>query len=150
MEIWAKATQKLASAPVYGDGESQEAMVAFSENIDFLLSIIEDNRNIPVMLVDENDNILQYRNFKLPEPIDSISPYKLTDVNKAFLAEKLQELKHSNNHIEINIDENTVQHLYYEDSTLLKRILFYPNIQLAVMVVFVLIVYFAVVTTKKG
>ena len=150
MEIWAKATQKLASAPVYGDGESQEAMVAFSENIDFLLSIIEDNRNIPVMLVDENDNILQYRNFKLPEPIDSISPYKLTDVNKAFLAEKLQELKHSNNHIEINIDENTVQHLYYEDSTLLKRILFYPNIQLAVMVIFVLIVYFAVVTTKKA
>ena len=154
MEIWAEATKQLASAPVFtADPMSDvgsEVTPQSTTNIDFLLGIIEGNRNIPVLLVDANDNILQYRNFRLPEPVDSLAPFELSPTNAEFLQNKLNALRHTKNHIVINIDANTVQHLYYEDSTLLRRISFYPNIQLAVMVVFVLIVYFAVVTTKKA
>ena len=56
MEIWANATKALTSAQ--------------SSDIDFYLSIIKNNNNIPVLLVDDNDNILMSRNFKMPEPVD--------------------------------------------------------------------------------
>lgn len=154
MEIWAQATKQLASAPLFfGETDSLDIQTPQmpSSDIDFLLGIIEDNRNIPVLLVDANDNILDYRNFRLPEPVEGLAMFdQLSQTNKDFLTKKLSVLKGSKNHIVINIDERTTQHLYYEDSTLLKRISYYPNIQLAVMVIFVLIVYFAVVTTKKA
>ena len=154
MEIWAQATKQLASAPLFfGETDSLDIQTPQmpSSDIDFLLGIIEDNRNIPVLLVDANDNILDYRNFRLPEPVEGLAMFdQLSQTNKDFLTKKLSVLKGSKNHIVINIDEPTTQHLYYEDSTLLKRISYYPNIQLAVMVIFVLIVYFAVVTTKKA
>ena len=60
MEIWANATKALTSAQ--------------SSDIDFYLSIIKNNNNIPVLLVDDNDNILMSRNFKMPEPVDSLTP----------------------------------------------------------------------------
>ncbi len=43
-----------------------------------------------------------------------------------------------------------MQHLYYEDSTLLRRMSWYPLIQLVVMLAFVAVVYFAVLSTKKA
>ena len=153
MEIWANATKQLAAAPVFMPTDSLGAEMAFTmsgNDIDFLLGIIEGNRNIPVLLIDNNDNILQYRNFRLPEELDSLAPYDLSEKNRLFLEDKLAALKQTKNHIVINIDANTQQHLYYEDSTLLKRISYFPNIQLAVMVIFVLIVYFAVMSTKKA
>ena len=54
------------------------------------------------------------------------------------------------NQIPIVIDNKNVQYLYYEDSTILKRLAYYPYIQLVVMLIFVIIVYFAVITTKKA
>ena len=39
----------------------------------------------------------------------------------------------TNNKIEIKIDDHTTQHLYYEDSTTLRRLAWFPYIQLAVM-----------------
>lgn len=43
-----------------------------------------------------------------------------------------------------------MQHLYYEDSTLLKRLSYYPYVQLLVMLAFIAVVYFAVLSTKKA
>ena len=148
MEIWAEATKALATVPTTTAASPDGYMP--QSDIEFYLGIIEENRNIPVLLVDDNDNILQYRNFKLPDqPKDSIMPV-LTERDKQFLRDKLAAMKHSKNHIEIQITPQTTQHLYYEDSTLLKRISYFPNIQLAVMVIFVAIVYFAVMSTKKA
>ncbi len=137
MEIWANATKALTSAQ--------------SSDIDFYLSIIKNNDNIPVLLVDDKDNILMSRNFNdLPEPVDSLMPDNLSDANRAFLAEKLKELKSTRNHIPIRIDDHTTQHIYYEDSTLLTSMSYFPRIQLGVMILFVIIVYFAVMSTKKA
>lgn len=52
--------------------------------------------------------------------------------------------------IEINLGDGEKQYLYYDDSILLKRLSFYPYVQLGVMVLFVLIVYFALISTKKA
>ena len=143
MQIWADATKELVSMSV--------ATESAPANVNFLLSIIEANDNIPVLLVDENDNILDHRNFQLPDANDSVSYYgMLSEVNKAFLDDKLRGLKHSSNRIDIQIDEDITHNLYYEDSTLLRRLQFYPYVLLGVLVVFVLVVYFALMSIKKA
>lgn len=140
MEIWANATKQIATAGIDGS----------TTDIDFLLNIIEANRNIPVLLVDDLNNIILHRNFKLPEPVDNLAPYEITPANQAFLQSKLQDLQNSSNKIEINIDKNTTQYLFYEDSILLKRLHYYPYIQILVMLIFIAVVYFAVISMQKA
>ena len=143
MQIWADATKELATASFASDSAS-------TANVNFLLGIIEANDNIPVLLIDDSDNILLHRNFTLPEPPDSLALYELAPVNENFLKEKLKNLKNTSNHIEIQIDESITQHLYYEDSTLLRRLLFYPYVLIGVLGVFILVVYFALISIKKA
>ena len=147
MEIWANATKALATAPMSTD---DNGMAMQSGDIDFYLGIIEKNDNIPVLLVDEDNNILMHRNFDLPEPVDTLNPMTLSPANETFLQDKLSHLRNSRNHILIKIDDQITQHLYYEDSTLLTSMSYYPRIQLLVMILFVALVYFAVLTIKKA
>lgn len=147
MEIWANATKALATAPMSTD---DNGMAMQSGDIDFYLGIIEKNDNIPVLLVDEDNNILMHRNFDLPEPVDTLNPMTLSPTNETFLQDKLSRLRNSRNHILIKIDDQITQHLYYEDSTLLTSMSYYPRIQLLVMILFVALVYFAVMTIKKA
>ncbi len=141
MEIWADATRELATM-----GSDPEAPAT---DVDFLLRIIEANHNIPVLLVDDKGEILQHRNFRLPEPEDSLT-FEITPTNMAFLQKKLHQLQDGNNKIEINIDTRTKQYLYYEDSTLLRQLAYYPYIQLAVLALFIAIAYFALMSVKKA
>ena len=140
MQIWADATKEIidtSNAAIDGEGGDVD--------VEFLLSIIEANRNIPVLLVDDHDNILDKRNFDLPDKNDEFS---LT--NQQFLEQKLHDLKGSTNVIEIEISPENRQYLYYEDSTLLKSLSIYPYIQLLVMLAFIAVVYFAVTSTKRA
>lgn len=142
MQIWANATREIVSM-----GNADEP----AGNIDFLLSIIEENRNIPLLLTDDAGNIINHRNFTdLPEPVDSMQPLYISPANMEFLRKKLASMSQTPNVIHIIITQGEVQHLYYEDSTLLKSLSFYPYVQLAVMLAFILVVYFAVTSTKKA
>jgi len=138
MEIWADATRELTTST--------------DTDVDFLFRIIRGNKNIPVLLVDDSGNIIEQRNFKLPEPADTAKMMidEYTQVNKAFLAKKLKKLRNSTNSIEIKIDDSTRQMLYYEDSDVLRRLAYYPYIQLAVMLLFLGIAYFALISVKKA
>jgi len=137
MQIWADATREIASADS-------------STNLDFLLSIIKGNRTIPVILVDDSDNILDHLNFDLPESNDTLPPWELTAENEKFLRGHLASLKKSANVIHIAISPGVSQHLYYEDSLLLRRLSYFPYVQLGVMAVFVFVVYYAVSATKRA
>ena len=137
MQIWADATREIASADS-------------STNLDFLLSIIKGNHTIPVILVDDADNILDHLNFDLPESNDTLPPWELTEANERFLRHRLESLKKSENVIHIIIAPGADQHLYYEDSLLLRRLSYYPYVQLIVMAVFVFTVYYAVSATKRA
>ena len=137
MEIWADATRELTTST--------------ETDVDFLFRIIHGNRNIPVLLVDDGDNIIEQRNFKLPEPADTAKMIdEYSAVNKTFLTKKLDKLRNSTNKIEIKIDDSTSQMLYYEDSDVLRRLAYYPYIQLAVMLLFLGIAYFALISVKKA
>ena len=142
MEIWADATREIVSATYDEAG----APVDF----DFLLRIIQANRTIPVVLTDEAGNIIDHRNFVLPEPVDSLNPLALSPANEQFLRGKVAQLSHTSNVIDIAVAPGVNQRLYYEDSTLLKRLSYYPYVVIAVMAAFVFVVYFAVISTKKA
>ncbi|MCM1356591.1 MAG: ATP-binding protein [Staphylococcus sp.] len=141
MQIWADATSEIVNL-----GSSD----APASNVDFLLTIIERNRNIPVLLTDDGGNIIMQRNFSLPEPVDSLSLFSLSDVNRKFLEGKLNKLRNSPNVIEIDMGEAGKQWLYYEDSKVLKSLSFYPYVQVVVLLAFVLIVYYAVSSSKRA
>nr|MBD5376646.1 HAMP domain-containing histidine kinase [Bacteroides sp.] len=154
MQIWADATKEIISMsnlPDAGPDGEEEELPPPAPNIDFLLSIIEENRNIPVLLTDDRGNIINHRNFRnLPEPVDSLQPLYISKANMEFLRAKLRELQQTTNVIHIIISPGETQHLYYEDSTLLKSLSYYPYIQIGVMLAFILVVYFAVLSTKKA
>ncbi len=138
MEIWADATKAIANPDSSAD------------NIDFLLSIIQSNRNIPVLLTDSEGNILDQRNFDLPELPDTLQPLFISETNLTFLNKRLKALRNTSNVIPIDIPGGESQYLYYEDSRLLRMLGYYPYIQVIVMLVFVVVVYFAVISTKKA
>lgn len=142
MQIWADATREI----IYSVADSDAPAV----DIDFLLRIIESNTTIPVLLTDNDGNILQHRNFDLPQPVDSLNPDEISTVNEEFLKAKLDKLSHSPNVIDIEAGPEISQHLYYEDSTLLKRLSLYPYVIIAVMIAFVAVVYFAMLSTKRA
>ncbi len=103
-----------------------------------------------MVLTDNEGNILLHRNFDLPEPVDSLSPYLISPVNEAFLRGKLSRLRNRSNVIHIIISPDNFQYLYYDDSKLLRRLSYYPYIQLFVMLAFIFVVYYAVSSTKRA
>ncbi len=142
MQIWADATREIVNSGA--DDDTNPAMM------DFLLSIIEDNRNIPVLLTDAEDNILMHRNFNLPENADSLAPFEISEANEKFLQKKLKALRDTPNRIEIDMGITGKQFLYYEDSRLLRSLNYYPYVQVLVLLAFILIVYYAVSSTKRA
>ena len=142
MQIWADATKQIADI-----GQSD---VGTDADIDFLFGIIERNHTIPVLLTDDDGNILMHRNFDLPDELDSLAPWALTPANELFLRRKVDDLRNRANVIHIIITSDNLQHLYYDDSKLLRRLSYYPYIQLFVMLVFIFVVYYAVNSTRRA
>lgn len=125
IEIWAEATRQFILADE-------------NTNIDFILSIIEGNTTIPVVIVDEKDQLLHSRNI--------VEPRK----NKEeFYREKIANLKSKREAIVVNLGE-TKQYIYYDDSLLLRQLYYFPYIQLGVIIIFLLISFFAFSSTKNA
>lgn len=127
MEGWAEATRLFVSV----DNNS--------EYFDFLWQIIEQNENIPVIIVDDNDDFISARNFNaIPQD------------TAAFYEKKIQELKYKNEPIEITIHNGEHQYLYYDDSILLKQLAYYPYIQLVIISVFLIVVFMSFAGSKRA
>lgn len=126
IEVWAEATRVVTSEDP-------------SLNMKLILQIIQGNTSISVMLCNEQDSVMNYKNIELPEK----------NVEE-FLYQKAQELKKKNQPIPIDMEDGTFQYLYYDDSINLKRLLIYPYAQLSVMAVFILIAFLALTSTKRA
>ncbi len=148
MEIWADATQRLVQ---------QEA----GTDIEFLFSIIEQNNTIPVMMVDDEGNVLEFRNFNLPEAgRGRLNASELSESDREYLEGRmrkaagegpLSEVTADNPHfMRIRVYEETYHYIYYEDSDLLRRLAWYPYIQLGVMIFLAIIVLMTIIYTKRA
>jgi signal transduction histidine kinase len=125
MEIWAAATSELAS----GDSES---------NFDLILTIIQSNTTIPVIVADNNE-IAQYSNISINS----------SDTAR-YLTNKLESMQRNGSAIDIDLGNGEKQTLYYEDSVLLKQLSYFPYIQLLIITLFILIAYIGLVSTKRA
>ena len=93
-----------------------------NDNVDLILRILEGNTTIPVYMVDSNYNLLTSRN---------VSETKRDDPN--FYIAKINELRATQEPIKVHISENVMQYIYYEQSSTLRWLSYFPYIQLIVM-----------------
>ena len=124
MEIWAEAMRTLN----VDDG---------NDGMNLVLKVIEDNTTIPVVVVDEKGEVQISRN---------------TD-EKASPAELARQWKAAGHSIRILYDDaNPKEYIdvCYYDSLMLKRLAVYPYVQLGVVLLFVVIAIFALLTSKRA
>ncbi|MBB3188036.1 sensor histidine kinase [Microbacter margulisiae] len=126
IEIWAEATRLVA----HSEGET---------DLTLIMHVLEGNTTIPVVMVDSHDNFITSRN--IHEPKKHI---------QAFRKATIQRLKFKHPPIEIDIDPNTKQFIYYDDSLLIKELAYFPYIQLGVIALFILVSFWAFSGTKKA
>jgi signal transduction histidine kinase len=107
-------------------------------NLDFYTRVIEDNETIPVIVTDTLDNILITRN------LDSARLEK-----PRYVARKLSLMKEHAAPIVITLSPTEKQFLYYSQSVLLTQLLYYPYIQLGIVLLFIMIAYFAFRTSRR-
>ena len=141
IELWAHATKHLVS--LTGEGDYSLAV-----------KVISENNNIPVILVDACDSILENRNFQIYTKVDSfflnIGLFKAQKFTPKFLREELNIIKESGDDpIEINIIGDK-QWIYYKDSALLNRLRFYPIYQLGFIGLFMFIAYFMFSASRRS
>ena len=124
--LWAEAT-RLISQP------------EMNQDIEFLYSIIENNKTIPVILTDEADSIISAGNF---------SPDRLNDPE--FLRNSLQDIKESNEPIRIELNGGHYNLIYYKDSIILTMLKYYPYVQLAIILLFIMVSWLAFSSSRKA
>ena len=159
IELWAQATKQLVNASSQGD---------FS----LAIKVVSENTNIPVILVDECDSILETRNIRFfsksdsviltkfekirynkPIEKDSIITFraeKLLNQYRIHLRETLNKMRESDDKpIEINFIGDK-QWIYYADSELLNNLRYYPIYQLLFIFIFVFVGYAVFSSARKS
>ena len=122
MELWAEAMHVLNEA---------------DENTDLTLvtAVIEGNNTIPVIVLSDEGDVMDYRNIA-------------DDVDVAGYAQQMIEAGHA---IKIEFtDLPGYQLVCYDESTLLKRLTYYPYWQLGIVMIFVVVAIFALLSSKRA
>jgi signal transduction histidine kinase len=128
VELWAEATQKLASVDINSN-----------QDITFLNDIIIRNTTIPIITTDSTGQIGDSRNITF------------TEKNKdKVLKRELRRMKEENEPITISISDTEKQYLYYRDSVLLENLKYYPVVQFGVIFLFILVAYLAFSTSRNA
>ena len=128
VELWAEATQKLASYDINSN-----------QDITFLNDIIVRNTSIPIIITDSVENITDAKNIEF------------TEENKdKVLRREFQKMKAQNTPISIYVSESETQYLYYRDSVLLENLKYYPLIQFAVVFLFIMVAYLAFSSSRNA
>lgn len=127
MEVWAEAMRAFNTADEKTD-------------LNLVLKVLNANNTIPVIVVGEAGDIQTYRNIDVASN-DSVS----------FLYKRLEHLKQYESVIRINLSPGSDYiDVYYEDSLMLTRLSVYPYVQLGVVLIFVLVAIFALLSSKKA
>lgn len=126
VQLWAEAT-RLISLP------------DTSQNVEFLSTIIENNNTVPVILTDESDSIISARNF---------AGHKADDFK--YFRKELVKTKKENKPIVNNLENGHYNLIYYKDSIILSMLIYYPYIQLGLIILFILVSYLAFRSSRKA
>lgn len=119
--------------------QSQKTISTENENdyLELNLMILTSNNKIPLVNLNIDESINFYRN--IPENI-------ISDTSK--MQAYIQKLKTQNKPIVIKLPDNRVQMLYYGNSTVLRKLKYYPFAIVIVVVLLIGMVYFFFNTSK--
>jgi len=126
MELWAEAERNVVSADL-------ESELAFS------FSVIESNTHIPVILTDSERRILGNKNLDSTRLDDS-----------TYLYRQLEHAREENDSLVINLGAGEYQLLFYRDSIVLRKLIFFPYVQLGVIILFILVSYIAFSISRQA
>lgn len=106
---------------------------------EYILGITQQNNNIPIILTDGNDSILDYKN---------IDTSRVGNTHR-HLKGVLQKFKKE--HASITVDYGFgLQKLYYGESSLLTQLRFFPYVQLVVVLLFLAVILYAITTANRS
>ena len=132
MEVWAEAMRALNKA---------------DENTDMnlVLKVIDENNTIPVVVLDSDGQAQIFRNLKVKG--------KTYNDTLAYVTEQGLLMKKAGRSIRIGLDEisdSDYIEVCYDESTMLRRLNVYPFWVLGLVMLFVVIAIFALLTSKKA
>lgn len=131
MEVWAEAMRALSQA----DENTDLALV---------LKVLNDNNTIPVVVLDNDENVTDFRNVVI-----NAKNYKDSLLYVSDMAKRLKSNK-QNIRIQLSDASNEYIDVCYDDSLMLKRLALYPYVQLGVVMLFVVVAIFALLTSKRA
>ncbi|MDR2473677.1 MAG: HAMP domain-containing histidine kinase [Tannerella sp.] len=128
VELWADAMNILVS-------ETQND----NQNMNLILKIIHGNTTVPIIVCDSAGKVDEYRNISVPEknPED-------------FLRRKVETFKEKNPPITVEIENEVLAYIYYDESLVLKQLTMYPYIQISIVFLFIIVAFFALMSSKKA
>ena len=126
IEIWAEATRLISLSDN-------------NQNVDFLSLIIDNNNTVPVILTDESDSIISIRNINIEKTYD-----------KDYLRKTLNKFKENNEPIIVELNKKHYNLIYYNDSIILTMLIYYPYIQLGIILLLILVSYVAFRSSQKA
>lgn len=136
MEVWAEAMRSLNKA---------------DENTDLslVLKVLNENNTIPVIVMDSKGNVSEFRNLKVDGKTyeDSLKAAAVVGQNLKSSGRDIRIYLNQNDSVSTGSDYIDV---VYDDSLMLKRLAVYPFVQLGVVMLFVVVAIFALLTSKKA
>lgn len=149
MEVWAEAMRSLNTADETTD-------------LNLVLTVINENNTIPVVVMDSEGNVQTHRNVvkaTAAEAVDggAMAPDVSADVSAEQAAKDAERVTRAGRrmlaagrYIRISLDDEDYIDVCYDESLLLRRLSVYPYIQLGVVLLFVVVAIFALLTSKKA
>ena len=128
MEVWAEAMHALNLA---------------DENTDLSLvtAVIESNNTIPVIVLNADGSVFDYRNIRLKSDIDTL----------AYVAHYARQMRQAGDTVSVSLGEDAgYQLVCYDESLMLKRLTQWPYVQLGIVMIFVVVAIFALLSSKKA
>ncbi len=129
MEIWAEAMRSLNSADEYTD-------------LTLVLTVLNSNSTIPVVVLDREGEVQDYRNIPLRE--------ESTEEQMRAVKRKAQSMMDAGRVIRVYLSSTDYMEICYADSLLLRRLAWWPYVQLGLVFVFVVVAIFALLSSKRA
>ena len=127
MKTWAEALQALNNADETTD-------------LTLVLNVIQSNNTIPVIVLTSDGTVTDCRNIDV-KGRDSAE----------YVAKYGQQLYKAGDYIKIEYGDSTdYQLVCYDESTMLKRLTQWPYVQLGIVMIFVVVAIFALLSSKKA
>ncbi len=133
-----------AKMTVWADAMSALDRADEDTDLDLVLSVIKNNNTIPIIVLNGKGEIEQYRNLSLRHAQSHADTI-------AYLQDRVKGMRQYGYAITSPTSDSTsYMEILYEDSRILKQLAYFPYIQLAILLVFVLIIIVTLLSLKRA